>query len=105
MKKTKAVLYFLPVFFAGSLTASVNEWLQPITTVKITNAGSAPIKHIDISTNGLAEQQAQIAQNLKPGETVVFKWITEGEASYRLNVYFEDGTQVVGALAIFRGAT
>lgn len=96
MKKTKAVLYFLLVFFAGSLTASFNQWLQPVTTVEITNAGSEPIKYIDISTSGNAEQQAQIAQNLKPGETVVFKWITEGEASYRLNVYFEDDTQVVG---------
>lgn len=96
MKKTKAVLYFLLVFCAGSFTASFNQWLQPITTVEITNAGSAPKKFIDISFSGIAEQQAQIAQNLKSGETVVFKWITEGEASYRLNVHFEDGTQVVG---------
>lgn len=94
--KVKAVLYFLLVFFAGSLTSSLNEWLQPITTVEITNATAVPIKHIDISFRGLAEQQAQIAQNLQSGETVVFKWITEGEASYRLNVYFEDGTQVIG---------
>ncbi len=96
MKKTKAVLYFLIVFFAGSLTASFNEWLQPITTVEITNAGPEPIKYIEISFSGIAEQQARIAQNLNRGETFVYKWITEGEASYRLNVYFEDGTQVVG---------
>lgn len=96
MKRTKAILYFLLVFFVGSLTSSIFEWLQPITTVEITNAGPEPIKYIEISFSGIAEQQAQIAQNLKPGETVVFKWITEGEASYRLNVYFEDGTQLVG---------
>lgn len=94
--KVKAVLYFLLVFFAGSLTSSLNEWLQPITTIEITNAGPEPIQHIDISFRGQAEHQARIARNLKPGEMVVFKWITDGEASYRLNVYFEDGSQVVG---------
>lgn len=92
----KSGAYFLIVFLAGSLTSSLNAWLQPITTVEITNATSVPIKYIDISFRGLAEQQAQIAQNLKPGETVTFKWITEGEASYRLNVHFENGTEVVG---------
>jgi hypothetical protein len=92
----KSVAYFLVVFLVGSLTSSLNAWLQPITTVEITNATSVPIKYIDISFRGLAEQHAQIAQNLKPGETVAFKWITEGEASYRLNVHFENGTEVVG---------
>jgi hypothetical protein len=106
MKKTKAVLYFLMVFFAGALTSSWNEWLQPITTVEITNVSAVPIKHIDITFIGLAEQQGRIGKNLKPGETVVFQWITQSEASYRLRVTFDDGTEVVGGAGyIGRGDT
>lgn len=94
--KLKAVAYFLLVYFVGALTSSVFEWLEPITTIEVTNASNKVIKQLDIKYRGMGEHEGRIAENLKPGQVVTFKWTTEGEASYRLHAIFEDGTEVKG---------
>lgn len=94
--KLKAVAYFLLVYFVGALTSSVFEWLAPITTIEVTNASNKVIKQLDINYRGMGEHEGRIAENLKPGQVVTFKWTTEGEASYRLHATFEDGTEIKG---------
>lgn len=94
--KPKAVLYFLVVFFAGALTSSIFEWLQPIATIEVRNASNKVIRHLDIEYRGMGDHKGRIAENMKPGQKTTFKWTTEGEGSYRLHVIFEDGTEVHG---------
>lgn len=94
--KFKAIAYFVLVFFAGALTSSVFEWLAPITTIEVTNSSKKVIKQLDIKYRGMGKHEGRIAENLKPGQVVTFKWTTEGEASYRLHATFEDGTEVKG---------
>lgn len=94
--KFKAIAYFVLVFFAGALTSGVFEWLAPITTIEVTNSSKKVIKQLDIKYRGIGEHEGRIAENLKPGQVVTFKWTTEGEASYRLHATFEDGTEVKG---------
>lgn len=94
--KFKAIAYFVLVFFAGALTSSVFELLAPITTIEVKNASNKVIKQLDIKYRGMGEHEGRIAESLKPGQVVTFKWTTEGEASYRLHATFEDGTEVKG---------
>jgi hypothetical protein len=96
MRKTKTILYFLVIFLAGSLTSSFNEWLQPISTVEITNASTKSISYIDITYQGAHESKTRIAENLKLNEIFVFKGITYGETHYALEVRFDDGTIIKG---------
>jgi hypothetical protein len=96
MKRTKAILYFLLVFFVGSLTSSIFEWLQPITTIEVTNASSKTIKYLDIEYKGMGNHKGRIAESLAPGKVVTFKWTTDSEASYRLYAIYEDNTEVKG---------
>jgi hypothetical protein len=84
------------VFFAGALTSSVFEWLHPLTSIRVTNASGKVIKFLDITYRGDGDHQGRIAENMKSGQTIYFKWATQGEASYRLHVTFEDGTEVHG---------
>ena len=94
--RVKPVLYFLLVFFAGALTSSVFEWLHPLTSIRVTNASGKVIKFLDITYRGMGEHKGHIAENLKPGQVMTFKWATDSEASYRLHVTFEDDTEVHG---------
>ncbi len=89
-------LYLLLVFLAGALTSSIFEWLQPIASIDVRNASNKVIRHLDIEYRGMGEHKGRIAENLKPGQTIYFKWATQGEAGYRLHVTFEDGTEVHG---------
>ena len=94
--RLKAVLYFLLVFFAGSLTSSVFEWLAPITTIQVTNASGKIIQSLGITYTGMGEHEGHLIEGLKPGQRVTFKWTTDGEASYQLHATFEDGTKIKG---------
>ena len=94
--KFSSQLKFLAIFFAGSLVSSTFEWLQPITTVEITNSSDLTIDRIDVEFHGNGKFQGEIGHGLAPGKTMVFKWITEGEASYRLTASFSDGTVIMG---------
>ena len=94
--KLKAVSYFLLVFFAGSLTSSIFEWLAPLTTIEITIGSDKVIKHIDIYYTGMGEFDGKIGHQMQPGQTMVFQWTTYGEASYQFHATFEDGTEVKG---------
>ena len=109
MNRTKSVLYFLLVFFAGSLTSSFYEWLQPITTISVTNASEQVIERLDIqySSNGSGiELKGRIGRSIAPGEQVVFKGPTYSEASYRLTAHFSDGSQITGGAGyVVRGET
>lgn len=99
MKITKSVLYFLIVFFAGALTSSINEWLQPITTIKVTNASDKVIDRLDIqfsSSNAGIELKGNIGKLIAPGETVTFKGPTHSEASYQVMAQFVDGSKITG---------
>lgn len=91
----RAVMLF-GAFTAGSLMSTVFEWLQPITTIEITNASDTVIDHIDVEFRGNGEFQGRIAHGLVPGKTTAFKWITDGEASYRLAARFADGVEIIG---------
>lgn len=92
----KSVLYFLMVFFFGSLTSSIFEWLAPITTIEITNASNKVIRSLDINYTGMGEHKGHLIEGLKPSQSVTFKWTTDGKASYRLHATFEDGTAIKG---------
>lgn len=94
--RVRPVFYFLLVFLSGALTSSIFEWLQPITTIEVRNASNKVISHLDIEYRGMGDQRGRIAENLKPGQEMTFKWTTEGEGSYRLHVTFEDGTEIHG---------
>lgn len=82
------------LFLAGALTSSVFEWLHEITTVEIKNVSNQPIRHVDIRFRGQDEMQGRIANGLKPGEKITFKWVTVSEASFEYLVTFEDGHQL-----------
>lgn len=88
--------YFIAVlvFLAGALTSSAFEWLHEITTVEIKNISDQPIRHVDIRFRGQDEMQGRIAQGLRPGEKITFKWVTVSEASFDYVVTFEDGHQL-----------
>ena len=109
MKRTKSVLYFLIVFFAGSLTSSINEWLQPITTIRVTNASDQVIERLNIqysSSSAGIELKGRIGRLIAPGETVVFKGPTYSEASYQLTAHYSDGSQITGGSGyVERGKT
>jgi len=109
MKKTKSVLYLLIVFFAGSLTSSIHEWLQPITTIRVTNASDQVIERLDIqysSSSAGIELKGRIGASIAPGERVVFKGPTYSEASYQLTAHFVDGSQITGGSGyVERGKT
>jgi hypothetical protein len=92
----KSILYFLLIFFAGSITSSIFEWLAPITTIEVTNSSDKVIRSIDINYTGMGEHKGHLIEVLKPGQRVTFKWTTDGEADYSLRVNFEDGTEVSG---------
>ncbi len=92
----KSVLYFLLVFFAGSITSSIFEWLAPITTIEVTNSSDKVIRSIDINYTGMGEHKGHLIDGLEPKQKVTFKWTTYGQADYSLHVIFEDGTQVSG---------
>ena len=94
--KFSSQLKFFAVFFASSLVSSTFEWLQPITTVEITNSSDLTIDRIDVEFHGNGKFQGEIGHGLAPGKAMVFKWITDGEASYRLAANFSDGTAIVG---------
>ena len=94
--KFSSQLKFFAVFFAGSVVSSTFEWLQPITTVEITNSSDLTIDRIDVEFHGNGKFQGEIGHGLAPGKAMVFKWITDGEASYRLAANFSDGTGIVG---------
>ena len=94
----KRLLYFLSIFFVGSLTSSLFEWLQPITTIEITNASPKVIKWIDIEYHGMGDYKGRVTTDMAPGKTATFKWTTDGEAGYRLYVNFDDDTNVVGGM-------
>lgn len=94
--RSKAVLYFMLVFFTGAITSSIFEWLAPITTIQVTNASSKVIQSLKISYSGMGEHEGHLIEGLKPGQRVTFKWTTDGKASYRLHATFEDGTQIKG---------
>ena len=94
----KGFLYFISIFFVGSLTSSLFEWLQPITTIEITNASSKVIKWLDIEYHGMGDYEGRVTTDMKPSETVTFKWTTDGEAGYRLYATFDDDTKVVGGM-------
>ena len=87
---------FLIVFFVGALTSSLFEWLAPITTIEVTNASDKVIRSLDITYRGMGEHMGRLTEGLRPGEKIIFKWTTDGEASYRLHAIFEDGTEVKG---------
>ncbi len=80
MSRTKKTLVVLLIFFAGALTSSIFEWLQPITTVEIQNVSSKTITEINIEHNGLGSHIVRLATVLKPSEKTEYKWITDGEA-------------------------
>ena len=94
--KFSSQLKFFAVFFAGSVVSSTFEWLQPITTVEITNSSDLTIDRIDVEFHGNGKFQGEIGHGLAPGKAMVFKWITDGEASCRLAANFSDGTAIVG---------
>lgn len=95
--KVKRHLYFLLIFFTGSLTASIFEWLQPITTIEVKNVSPKVIKWLDIDYQGeIGDYQGRITENMHPGQTITFKWGTPSEASYRLHITFDDDTEVKG---------
>ena len=96
MRKAKTFIFFAFIFLAGALTASFNEWLQPISTVEITNGSSKEISYIDIIYQGAYKSNSRIAENLKTNEVFVFKGITFGETHYSLEVKFDDGTIIKG---------
>jgi hypothetical protein len=96
MRKAKTFIFFAFIFLAGTLTASFNEWLQPISTVEITNGSSKEISYIDIIYQGAYKSNSRIAENLKTNEVFVFKGITFGETNYSLEVKFDDGTIIKG---------
>lgn len=93
--RLKQVLYFV-VFLAGALISSIFQWLAPITTIEVTNASSKVIQSLDITYTGMGEHKGHLIKGLKQGERVVFKWTTDGEASYQLHATFEDGTTIKG---------
>ena len=92
--KAWATLGVFLIFFAGTLTSSIFEWLHEITTVEIKNVSDQPIRYIDIRFRGQDEMQGRIAKGLKPNETITFKWVTVSEASFEYLVTFEDGHQL-----------
>lgn len=94
--KIKAALIAASIFIVGALTSSIFEWLQPITTIEVWNASGKTIKCLDVEYRGMGEHKGRIAENLKPGQVMTFKWATDSEASYRLHVTFEDDTEVHG---------
>lgn len=94
--KIKTICYGLVIFFAGAIASSGFEWLQPITTIEVKNTSGKLIKYLDIEYRGLGVHKGRIAENIQHGQAVAFKWATEGEASYRLHVTFDDETQVLG---------
>ncbi len=96
MTRLKSAALLLTVFFAGGLTSSVFEWLDEITSVEITNSSHKTIKHLDITYSGLGDHHGRLANSFGPGEVVVFKWATIGEARYQLHAVFDDGTEVRG---------
>mgnify|MGYP001282602677 CR=1 FL=1 len=93
--KPKVVLCFF-VFFAGALISSIFEWMAPLATIKVRNASNKVIQYLDIEYRGMGIHKGRIAASMKPGEQVTFKWTTDGEASYRLHITFEDGTEIYG---------
>lgn len=105
MSKAKKALTVLLVFFAGGLTSSVFEWLQPITTVEIKNVSAKTITEINIEHNGAGSHIVLLDSALKPGEKIEYKWITEGDAGYQLWSNFEDGSQVTGGLGYAQRGT
>ena len=96
MRKVKTFFFFVVIFLTGSLTSSFNEWLQPISTVEITNVSSKEISYIDITYQGAYKSKTRIAESLKTNEIFVFKGITFGETHYSLEVRFDDGTMIKG---------
>jgi len=94
----KAALYFVAIFFAGALTSSIFEWLQPITTIEVTNASDKVIRSLDITYTGIGEHKGRLTENLQPGEKITFKWATDGEAAYLLHASFEDGSEIRGGV-------
>lgn len=94
--KFSSQLKFFAIFFAGSLVSSTFEWLQPITTVEITNSSDLTIDRIDIKFGGQGEFQGVIRDGLAPGKTKVFKWVTHSESGYSLRANFSDGAAIVG---------
>ena len=94
--KFSSQVRFLAIFFAGSMVSSTFEWLQPITTVEITNSSELTIDRIDIKFGGQGEFQGVIRDGLAPGKTTVFKWVTHSESGYSLRANFSDGTAIVG---------
>ena len=94
--RVRSVLYLLLAFFAGALTSSMLEWLQPVATIEVRNASNKVIRLLDIEYRGIGEHNGRIAENVKPGQEVTFKWTTESEGGYRLHVTFDDGTEVHG---------
>lgn len=86
--RVRSFLYILLAFLAGALTCSIFEWLQPIATIEVRNASGKVIRHLDIEYRGMGDHKGRIAENLKPGQFTTFKWTTEGEGSYWLNVTF-----------------
>ncbi len=99
MKRIPTFVYPLLIFFAGGLTASIFEWLQPISTTEISNASGKTIASIIVHHSGVyGKHQGTIAENIAPGGKVVFKWTTESESSYQLLATFDDGTGVRGGL-------
>lgn len=96
MTRLRVAAYFLLVFLSGGLTSSIFEWLQPITTIEITNTSGKVIKYLDIEYRGYGTHRGRIAENIAPGQQVIFKWTTEGEAGYQLHATFEDGTELRG---------
>lgn len=94
--RVKSALYFVAVFFVGALTSSIFEWLQPITTIEVTNASDKVIRSLDISYTGMGEHKGRLTESLKPGEKITFKWATDGEAAYLLHASFDDGSEIRG---------
>ncbi len=95
--KKSRMAFFVPlIFLAGALTSSVFEWLQPVSTIEITNVSTRDISYIDIEYRGDYKYTTRLAEKLKPHEGVVFKGISNGEASYSLEVKFDYGTIVSG---------
>ena len=94
--KVRAVLLSVLVLFAGALTSSIFEWMAPITTIEVTNASDKVIRSLDIAYSGMGDHKGRIAENLKPGEKITFKWATDGEAAYLLHASFENGSEIRG---------
>jgi len=94
--RIKSASYALLLFLAGALTSSIFEWLHPITAIEVKNASSKVIKYLDIEYRNMGDHRGRIAENVRPGHTVTFKWATESEASYHLLVTFDDGSQIAG---------